>query len=199
MAEFRNQQTSVTALGLAINGSAYYASLTGPRNAVKSIWASLTGKNARAYVSEWHWRNFRFAETTRQFWQPLPNTAWHHAVFVVGAPNLLIVVDPGGAALDPWKDTAGRQELLARRRPELLVHFTGYLNEASEAPLLPEWGEALWEFGLKNWREVGAAAPGLAPLDCYGDCLGAWLISLEFPWVEATQALLRSRRIAWPG
>jgi hypothetical protein len=198
MAEFRNQQTSVTALGLAINGNAYYASLVGPRNAAKSVWASLTGKNTRTYVSGWHWRNFRFAETTRQFWQPLPNTAWHHAVFVARAPNLLLAVDPGGAALDPWKDARARQELVARQRPETLHRFMAYLNEASDAPLLPDWAEALWNFSLASWREIGAPGPGLTALDCYGDCLGAWLIDLEFPWVEAVQTLLRSRSIDWP-
>ena len=206
MAQFRNGQVEVEACGLAVHDrQAYYVSAAGPKVAVKSIWASLvTAKGHRAYCAGWEWQNFRAAGSLRQLWAPLPESNWHHAVFVADVPNLLRVCVPEGArpALDNYAQGARekRAALLAEHRPALLGEFIAYLNTnilppERDVPLAVEWGDALWNLAVResHWRD-----PAIRALDAYGDCLGAWLVKPDWNWLAAVQQLLQQGALPWP-
>ncbi len=206
MAQFRNGQVEVDACGLAVwDRQAYYISAAGPKVALKSLWASLvTAKGHRAYCSVWEWQNFRAAGPLRQFWAPLPESNWHHAVFAAEVPNLLRLCVPEAARPELDNQAAGgrerRAKLLAEHRPALLHDFIAYLNATilppeRDVPLVDAWGEALWDFAM---RESGWRDPAIRALDAYGDCLSAWLIKPDWNWLGAVTELLRQGRLPWP-
>ena len=201
MPTFANGQVEVEALGLAIHPhehTACYVSAAGAKASIKRVWASLiANKGARTYCRPWAWRNFSAARPLKQFWAPLPQSAQHHAVFCAAIPNLLLAVDPAAADLAGYSYQVDeqRQQLLAAQRPQLHAGLIAYLNESTEIPLLPAWGAALWQAATATF--VQGIGYGLLALDVYGDCLGAWLIVDQYPWLETTQRLIKTGQITW--
>ena len=188
-ARISNKQTGVTALGLAVeNNEALYVSATGPQTALKSIWASLVKSRPDTRCWEWSgYRPFRLANS-RQFWTSLPDSNWQHALFVSVEPGILLVCRPEAALLDNLQRTEQLPDWLDEERPTLLSRFTAYLNQATDTPILNEWGEVLWQ--------AGCDAGAVRRITSYGDCIGAWAVDASFDWTTLTQRLIGSGEVA---
>jgi hypothetical protein len=108
-------------------------------------------------------------------------------------PRFLIAADPKGALfyddleIDHVQE---RERLLQAHMPDVLNRFIHYLSNHTSVPVVPQWGEALWQSGL--------ATGGIEPLESYGDCIGAWLLDLKYDWLHLVQHLLALREIAFP-
>lgn len=183
-----NKHTGVTALGLALDGShAVYLSATGPQTALKSIWASLV--KTRPDTRCWEWSGYQpfTLPHCRQFWTTLPDSHWQHAIFVSTEPGILLLCHPLAATLDKYQRQQQLPGWLDAQNSTLLARFTAYLNQATNTPILHEWGQALWQ--------AGNAAGAVRPLSAHGDCLGAWSVDASFDWTSLTQKLLREKVI----
>ncbi len=188
-ARISNKQTGVTALGLALHaGHAVYVSATGPQTALKSIWASLV--KSRPDTRCWEWNGYQpfTLPHSRQFWAALPDSNWQHALFVSTEPGILLACRPAAALLDNLQRQKQLTGWLEEETPTLLARFTAYLNQATDTPVLAEWGKALWREG----QDEGA----VKRLSAYGDCIGAWAVDASFDWTTLTQRLIRQGEVA---
>ena len=181
-----NLQTRTQALGMALYGySVHYLSTAGPGTACKSIWSSLVSPRGTLDCQPWGY-NLSGAPGLQTAYQTLPNSNFQHMVTLVKQANFLVCVDPQAAQLHDELEidhVEQRRTLLEQRMPEILNNFVAYLNAETDVPVIAPWGEALWTAGVHEG--------GIQPLECFGDCLGAWLVSNDFDWLELVQSLLR--------
>ena len=188
-ARISNKQTGVTALGLALHaGHAVYVSATGPQTALKSIWASLV--KTRPDTRCWEWSGYQpfTLPHSRQFWVALPDSNWQHAIFTSTEPGILLACRPAAALLDNIQRQKQLTGWLDEETPTIFARFTAYLNQATNTPVLAEWGKALWQAG----NDEGA----VKRLSAYGDCIGAWAVDASFDWTTLTQRLIRQGEVA---
>ena len=202
MPTFSNREAQVEALGLGmIDGEAVYVSAAGPKTALKSLWASLiASKAAKSYCRPWHWHPFKFRGKPRQFWAPLPSTAWTHVVFVSPDPDLLLAVDPRGALLTAlYRGGSGDyQGLLADQMAGVQRRFVARLRQVATAPILDEWGPTLWKAARAGRSVTGKTEFGLLTVSAWGDCLDGAIVNAAFPWAEVVGALVRDGTLPWP-
>ena len=181
-----NLQTRTQALGMALYGySVHYLSTAGPGTACKSIWSSLVSPRGSLDCQPWGY-NLSGASGLQTAYQTLPNSNFQHMVTLVKQANFLVCVDPQAAQLHDELEIDHddqRCTLLEQRMPEILDNFVAYLNAETDVPVIASWGGPLWE--------AGVVEGGIHPLECFGDCLGAWLVSDDFDWLELVQRLLR--------
>ena len=181
-----NLQTRTQALGMALYGySIHYLSTAGAGTACKSIWSSLVSPRGTLDCQPWGY-NLSGASGLQTAYQTLPNSNFQHMVTLVKQANFLVCVDPQAAQLHDELEiehVEQRCTLLEQRMPEILDSFIAYLNAETDVPVIPAWGDPLWRAGLKEG--------GIQPLECFGDCLSAWLVSDDFDWLGLVQSLLR--------
>ena len=181
-----NLQTRTQALGMAVQGySVHYLSTAGPGTACKSIWSSLVSPRGSLDCQPWGY-NLSGASGLQTAYQTLPNSNFQHMVTLVKQANFLVCVDPQAAQLHDELEidhVEQRRTLLEQLMPEILNNFVAYLNAETDVPVITSWGEVLWRAGLVEG--------GIQPLESFGDCLGAWLVSDDFDWLELVQSLLR--------
>ena len=189
-----NRQVSATLLGLVVEEISYseklihYASIIGPQASLKSIWATLVSRKPQigvAYEPVWEGERYlgdafesfysaKGAKGMKSFWTPLPGTAWHHMIAVSQdalAGDIVLVTNPEGVR-HPVGD--GRKKLLAEAEGELLRRFVATLNAATQIPVLPEWGKAVFThahgLGYDSWVKRLAA---------FGDALVAYRVESD--------------------
>lgn len=200
---FYNKQVQVRAYGLAVDPDrheAYYLSAAGSKNAIRSLWATANLPNDQApqlAVTGWYAGKFtgnnRFFPL-KQFWARLPGTSLQHGVLETTDPSVIFLVDPQGARYADSFDPAHlevRRTLRVRKLPMAQRKLIGFLQRETEVPVLPEWGEMLWEAAVKQ--------PGaLLDLQAFGDCVGAWRISRTFGWLAFVQQMLARNQLDIP-
>lgn len=188
-----NMQTTVQALGLAVyEDKVYYISAAGPGTSCKSVWSSLVAPKHSIDCRPWGY-DLSGAGNLKTIYQSLPNSNYQHMVSLYRLPRLLIATDPKGAIYydDLEIDHLQERERLSQTHlPEIINRFVHYLSNYTNVPVMPEWGDALWQSGL--------AAGGIEPLESYGDCIGAWLIDPEYDWLQTVQRLLAAKAIDFP-
>lgn len=194
---FTNTEIRTEALGAALDedyGQIYYISTAAPPQALKSIWASAV-KNAKATLfTPWTSGAFTGAIKMQTIYNPLPGSSYQHMVSLSREPRLLIVCDPRGLNTLDYGDmpdpalTAARHQLLQEHMPQVHRRFAAILNQHTDVPVQPVWAPTLWQVCLENGL-------GLTHLSTHGDCLAAWLVDLDFPWLEQVQELLANQRL----
>ena len=181
-----NLQTRTQALGMAVHGySVHYLSTAGPGTACKSIWSSLVSPRGSLDCQPWGY-NLSGASGLQTAYQTLPNSNFQHMVMLVKQANFLVCVDPQAAQLHDELEiehVEQRRTRLEQRMSEVIDSFVAYLNAETDVPVIPDWGDPLWRAGLLEG--------GIQPLESFGDCLGAWLVSDDFDWLALVQSLLR--------
>lgn len=197
IAHFNNLNVRIQALGLAhtLEKEAVYLSTAGPSVACKSIWATLVSGKARLSCRPWIYQTLRGKKGIKSVYQPLPQSNFLHMVCLNGRPNLILVAEPQAADLTTFEHVEERQALLDNQMSTVIKRFVAYLNAETDAPVWPTWGEALWDAGLEQTIDEKS---GIQPLDTYGDCLGAWEINPEFPWIQLIQELMQTGEIEFP-
>lgn len=188
-----NMQTTVQALGLAVQGSiVYYLSAAGPGTSCKSVWSSLVAPRHTIDCRPWGY-DLSGSGNLQTVYQGLPNSNYQHLVTMYRESHFLIAADPKGALyyddleIDHVQE---RERLLNQHLPAVITRFVSYLTAFTNVPVVAEWGEQLWQIGLSSG--------GIQALEAYGDCIGAWLINKEYDWLAAVQAALTSGQISFP-
>lgn len=188
-----NMQTTVQALGLAVQGYVvYYLSAAGPGTSCKSVWSSLVAPRHTIDCRPWGY-DLTGSGNLQTVYQGLPNSNYQHLVSMYRESHFLIAADPKGALyyddleIDHVQE---RERLLSQHLPTVINRFVSYLTAFTNVPVVAEWGEQLWQIGLSSG--------GIQALEAYGDCLGAWLINKEYDWLATVQAALLSGQISFP-
>jgi len=188
-----NMQTTVQALGLAVHeDKVFYVSTAGPGTSCKSVWSSLVAPKHKIDCRPWGY-DLSGAGNLQTIYQSLPNSNYQHMVSMYRLPRFLIAVHPQGAVfyddleIDHVQE---RERLLQAHLPEVINRFTHYLSNHTNVPVISGWGAQLWQSGI--------ADGGIAQLESYGDCIGAWLIDAEYDWLSTVQQLLALREIEFP-
>lgn len=188
-----NMQTTVQALGMAVHEDrVYYISAAGPGTSCKSVWSSLVAPKHTIDCRPWGY-DLSGAGNLKTIYQSLPNSNYQHMISLSRLPRCLIATAPQGAIyyddleIDHLQE---RERLLQAYIPEIINRFVHYLSNHTNVPVMPKWGEALWQ--------SGSAAGGIEPLESYGDCIGAWLIDPEYDWLQLVQHLLTQKAIIFP-
>ncbi len=185
------RQATATALGLAACGrTAVYMSTVGHANAVQALWAAAVQRSSGVWVTNFSIYTRMTLDNggqRKKFTTGIPNTSYVHGVFVVDAPNIVIVTDPRATHLDGFyeEERKMRKELLKEHREQFYKDFIAALASmpSVEVPVLPEWGEPLWTALSRN-RHVWSCsdwAP-ISTFETYGDCLFAIEINPEADW-----------------
>ncbi len=189
-----NHQVSATLLGLVVDDIAYnekivhYASLIGPQASLKSIWATLVSRrkatlevsSSRAYNKDGEYQGLAFryywglkgGKGLKSFWTPLPGTAWQHMVAVsqdVLKGDIVLVTNPEGV----FRAGDERKELLAEAEDEFLRRFVATLNAATEVPVLPEWGKAVFTHAVR----LPYGEEWVQRLEAFGDAIVAYRVN----------------------
>ena len=195
---FTNTEINTAALGAAVDqdyGVLYYISTAAPPQALKSIWAS-TVKNTKATLyTPWTQGAFRGGVKMQTIYNPLPASSYQHMVSLSSEPRLILVCDPRGLNTLEYGDmydpavAQARHQLLQDHLPAIHRRFAALINQHTDVPILPAWAPTLWQ-------ECVDSGLGLTHLDAYGDCLAAWLLDLDFPWLEHIQQQLKEQRLA---
>ena len=118
-------------------------------------------------------------------YKALGGSNFQHMVSFVRGSHFLVVADPRSAQFYSEAEldhVEGRKQLLAEHMHSVYDTFIARLNAQTDVPLLPGWAVPLWAAGL----DEGA----IIPLETYGDCLGAWLLSDDFEWLPIVQRML---------
>ena len=192
---FNNMQTQTAALGVAVDLEKeyiYYLSTAGPSISVKSIWATLCDNNKknRVYIESWF-------DVSKSFDSPVGigvayadilGSSYKHMACRYKNPNLLLITDKKGLQYPHLlKDKEQRKAIRLEYLPQVLYWFTEYINAYTIVPALPQWSRAIWRAGYE--------AKAIKSLECYGDCVGAWIIDISFDWLELVQDLIKTNEI----
>jgi len=188
-----NMQTTVQALGLAVQGNVvYYLSAAGPGTSCKSVWSSLVAPRHTIDCRPWGY-DLSGSGNLQTVYQGLPNSNYQHMVNMYREAHFLIAADPKGALFYDDLEIEHLQErerLLGLHLPSVITQFVSYLTAYTNVPVVAAWGEPLWAIGLRG--------DGIQALDAYGDCLGAWLINPAYDWLAAVQKALQCGEISFP-
>ena len=188
-----NMQTTVQALGLAVQGNVvYYLSAAGPGTSCKSVWSSLVAPRHTIDCRPWGY-DLSGSGNLQTVYQGLPNSNYQHMVNMYREAHFLVAADPKGALFYDdleIEHVQERERLLALQLPSVMTRFVSYLTAYTNVPVVAEWGAQLWEIGLSSG--------GIQTLETYGDCLGAWLINKEYDWLATVQAALQCGQINFP-
>ncbi len=170
---------------LAVTGYAYdsdrnlaYLGVVGYKTGIESLRATLLqSKLVTLNIPDEGNTMLRPIGKYEQVWQAMPEFTSHHSVFI---SHLAL---PG-----KWETGDSILYLLAFHGVEdawgeLKRLFAVRLNEALEIPIQPEWGEALWETGVKNRH--------IRKLEAGGDCLAGVRVDLEAKWQEMVDQMLK--------
>ncbi len=187
---FNNYQIRTLALGMAYRLSSdelYYISTIGPTISLKSLWATLVSNKKRIVCQPWVYYDLVGKRPIKSFYQPLPQTSHTHLIACSDVPELLIITDATAIGADEQT----RSDQLVTHHNKLYSKFTAILNSLIDAPVLPEWGEVLWQ-------DVQNNSAAITPLTVCGDCLGAWLVNVGFDWKAMLSDSLQRGRIEIP-
>lgn len=193
---FNNASTRTHAFGCAVDlteQNIYYASTAGPATSVKAIWASIANNNRknRISITPWFHTSTSFDGPPKNVgvaYADIPGSSYKHMALRYKGPELILIADQRGLLIpDPQKHQNERKAITRTYLPQVLQHFTEYLNAETELPALAAWSPTIWKTAFQE----GA----IKPLDSFGDCLGAWLIDLRFNWLELVQTLITSNQI----
>lgn len=193
---FNNASTRTHALGCAVDlieQNIYYASTAGPATSVKAIWASVANSNRknRIFITPWFLNSISFDGPRKNVgvaYADIPGSSYKHMALRYKGPELILVADPRGLLIpDPQTHQDQRKTITRQYLPQVLHQFTEYLNAETELPALTTWSPTIWKAAYQE----GA----IKSLDCFGDCLGAWLIDTRFKWLELVQTLITSNQI----
>ena len=194
-----NAQVQAHAIGLAWDPEsniAFYLSAAGSKNALRSLWTSMLVRDKHEpelkMYNGWTEQNAFKGPSggVHQNMVALKNTALWHGVFFDRNPYFLFIEDhegayhPDGNDLD---DLEIRFNLQQKHLPLIQQHLVRRINDLSDIPVDPTWGAELWQIGIEH--EI------LRPLECHGDCVGAWLIDSTANWLYYVQQALREGRL----
>jgi len=194
-----NSHVQAHAIGLAWDPEsniAFYLSTAGSKNALRSLWTSMLVRDKQdpelKMYQGWTEQNaFKGPSSgVHQSMVALKNTALWHAVFFDRNPYFLFMEDhegayhPDGNDLD---DLEIRFNLQQKHLPLIQQHLVRRINDLSNIPVDPTWGAELWQIGIEH--EI------LKPLECHGDCVGAWLIDSTANWLYYVQQALKEGRL----
>ena len=195
-----NAQVQAHAIGLAWDPEsdvAFYLSAAGSKNALRSIWTSMLVRDNKDPELKMHngWTDqnaFKGPSSgVHQNMVGLKNTALWHGVFFDRSPYFLFIEDAEGAYYPDSNDPDHfdvRYELQQKHLPEVQKHLVRRINDWSNIPVDPSWGAELWQVGIDH--DI------LKPLECHGDCVGAWLIDSTANWLYYVQQALKEGRLS---
>lgn len=194
-----NAQVQAHAIGLAWdpeNNIAHYLSAAGSKNALRSIWTSMLVRDKQEpelkMYNGWTDQNaFKGSSSgVHQNMVALKNTALWHGVFFDRSPYFLFIEDHEGAYVPDGNDVEYldvRYELQQKHLPMIQQHLVRRINDWSEIPVDPSWAAELWQIGIEH--EL------LKPLECHGDCVGAWLMNPAANWLYYVQQAMKEGKL----
>ncbi len=192
---FTNKHASVFALGLAVDADKhklYYASMCGPAITCKSIWAGICANTAKnTYVKGWHYQHFNGQAPIRSVNQTLPGSTFIHLISLSQVNNLIVAIEPGATTAPSGHDYHAdpeRVRLLEPHMNSIHTRFASILNTQTNIPVLPAWAPIIWQHTHEN-------SDAITTLHAYGDCVGAWVVNLQFDWLTLVGVLLASRQL----
>ena len=124
-----------------------WAALVGPRIALESLKATLARGNTLREGRGWG-RNWRLRKPARFTLQPVPDL-----------PGQYLLIIAQEAMLQADRENRVGYIVLTEEGESAGPHLIRHLQQATDLPILPEWGEALWQ----------AAREGVPVLTRYGD------------------------------
>ena len=194
-----NAQVQAHAVGLAWDPEsdvAFYLSIAGSKNALRSLWTSMLVRDKQEpelkMYNGWTGNNtFKGPSSgVHQNMVALKNTAFWHAVYFDRNPYFLFIEDHAGAYVPDGNDLdhiETRYELQQKHMPTVHQHLVRRINDLSDIPVDPAWGADLWQIGIEH--DI------LKPLECHGDCVGAWLIDATGNWLYYVQQAIKEGRL----
>lgn len=175
----RNDQVSAYLTGYALDREhIIYLGMAGYKTVLESIRATVQSRKKKLLEVHAHFVS-PLPDSYVQIWQFLDALGSHHAA-LLARPAL-----PG-----KWEPDDLEAYLLFFEGEEMDApsRLAARLAEGLCLPILPKWGNALWEAGCQKdlVREITVG----------GDCLAAYAVSLtEAAWTEIVQKLLEENTI----
>jgi len=175
----RNQQVSAHLTGYALDREhLIYLGMAGYKTVLESIRATVQARRKKLIEVHGHFV-FPMPDQYIQVWQGLDDFGYHHAA-LLARPAL-----PGKWLPD---DLDAYLLFFDGEETEAPSRLAARLAEGLCLPILPEWGQALWE--------AGRHADLVRDLTVGGDCLAGYAVALtEDAWTEIVQKLLEEHTI----
>jgi hypothetical protein len=156
-------------LGYATDSSGLiYLALAGYKTANRAIWAALMDNRYLEFDQKYLYRD-KFSKYVHVA-KLLPDS---------GAENFLLLTEK--ARVDVDKHTTRFYCLAATKQPPL-ERFLATLNRTVSVPLLAEWAEQLWIYGMRNSLVAACQAKGVH----------AWRVTTHSEsWLAAVQSIVK--------
>lgn len=176
-----NREVGVPLVGYALDryqGEVVYLHIVGAKSAIRSIWATLNQGAGRKplYIDAEHFLTG----------SPTGNYVSYSSPVLADTGDYRMVILDRRAAGDTAKDTA---YLVIPKDQEpgqddLYAVFAARLDDVLAIPILPGWGERLYQEGLSLHLT--------RPLVCGGDVAAGYAIANDPRWIELVQSLIQS-------